>query len=185
MTLSHINRNWDGSAPRRDQSERIQRSRKDSRRLWEAKGWFVIFAHHLIILFIIFLLWVIDWLVGYSKTCLWIIVWFDIYVLWCRCGNIWKRKKNGLIWSGNRYIYLIIVFKIICLEKIIIFRREKRVGNWREFQEDPESKKIRLANFKEEHRADEKHGTVKLEEWKRKWKWIKSIVLTRYVFHNV
>ena len=59
-----------------------------------------------------------------------------------------------------------LVFWVPC----IFFSREKRVGNWRDFQEDPESKKLKLASFKEEHRAEEKHGTVKLEEWKRKWK---------------
>jgi hypothetical protein len=49
-------------------------------------------------------------------------------------------------------------------------RREKRVGNWREFQDDPESKKARAASYKEEARVDVKHGVVKGEEWKKKWK---------------
>lgn len=49
-------------------------------------------------------------------------------------------------------------------------RREKRVGDWRNFQEDPEAKKVRMANFREEHRTDTKHGQVQKEEWRKKWK---------------
>ena len=50
-------------------------------------------------------------------------------------------------------------------------RRDKRVGNWRDFQEAPEAKKAKVStNFKEETRADGKHGVVKLNEWKKKWK---------------
>jgi hypothetical protein len=52
-----------------------------------------------------------------------------------------------------------------------LHRREKRVGNWRNFQENPEAKKPKVSSmFKEEIRADTKHGAVKLEEWKKKWK---------------
>ena len=49
-------------------------------------------------------------------------------------------------------------------------RREKRVGNWRGFQEAPDAKKVRASSYKEESRAVEKHGQVKLETWKKKWK---------------
>lgn len=44
------------------------------------------------------------------------------------------------------------------------------MGDWRSFQEDPDAKRVRLASYKEEHRTDEKHGKVKLEEWKKSWK---------------
>ena len=44
------------------------------------------------------------------------------------------------------------------------------MGNWREFQEVPDSKRNKSANFKEETRVEEKHGVVKLQEWKKKWK---------------
>jgi hypothetical protein len=53
---------------------------------------------------------------------------------------------------------------------LIIRRREKRVGNWRDFQEDPDAKKVRLANFKEEHREEGKFGAVKLQQWRKQWK---------------
>ena len=50
-------------------------------------------------------------------------------------------------------------------------RREKRVGNWREFQEDPEkAKKAKIKTFKEETRADSKHGVVEETAWRSKWK---------------
>jgi hypothetical protein len=49
-------------------------------------------------------------------------------------------------------------------------RRDKRVGNWRDFQEAPDAKKVKAASYKEEIRAQEKHGVVKLETWKKKWK---------------
>lgn len=49
-------------------------------------------------------------------------------------------------------------------------RREARFSDWRDFQEEPEAKKVRLASFKEEFRADEKFGAHKVEEWKKKWK---------------
>ena len=49
-------------------------------------------------------------------------------------------------------------------------RREKRVGNWREFQEDPEKKKAKIKTFKEEKRADSKHGVVDETAWRSKWK---------------
>jgi hypothetical protein len=44
------------------------------------------------------------------------------------------------------------------------------VGNWRGFQEEPEAKKVKASNFKEETRADSKHGKAHMEEWKKKWK---------------
>lgn len=44
------------------------------------------------------------------------------------------------------------------------------MGNWRDFSNAPEAKQSRIASYKEEHRAEEKFGVVKLEEWKRKWK---------------
>eukprot|EP01039_Chlorochromonas_danica_P006461 gene6464-7125_t len=49
-------------------------------------------------------------------------------------------------------------------------RRDKRVGNWREFQEVPVAKKVRPANYKEESRDEAKFGVVKLEAWKKSWK---------------
>lgn len=51
-------------------------------------------------------------------------------------------------------------------------RREKRVGEWRDFQEDPESKKVRIASWKEEHRSigEKKHGQADVESWKKSWK---------------
>lgn len=77
-------------------------------------------------------------------------------------------------------------------------RREKRIGNWRDFAKDPAAKKVRATNYKvtrgvevkltlsrnvvaerfvagsrsqEETRADKpKHGVVQLESWKKKWK---------------
>lgn len=49
-------------------------------------------------------------------------------------------------------------------------RREKRVGNWREFQDDPDSKKAKASSYKEESREEKKHGTVKVETWKKSWK---------------
>jgi hypothetical protein len=38
------------------------------------------------------------------------------------------------------------------------------------FQEDPDAKKVRLANFKEEHREEGKFGAVKLQQWRKQWK---------------
>lgn len=49
-------------------------------------------------------------------------------------------------------------------------RRESRVSDWREFEENPEAKKVRLASYKEERRAEGKHGVVKMEDWKKSWK---------------
>lgn len=53
---------------------------------------------------------------------------------------------------------------------LFIIRREARVGSWREFQEVPDAKRSKAANFKEETRVEDKHGVVKLQEWKKKWK---------------
>ncbi len=44
------------------------------------------------------------------------------------------------------------------------------MGNWREFQEVPESKKTKASSYKEERRDVGKHGQVKLNEWKKSWK---------------
>lgn len=44
------------------------------------------------------------------------------------------------------------------------------MDNWRDFQEVPDAKRSKGANFKEETRVEEKHGVVKLQEWKKKWK---------------
>jgi hypothetical protein len=49
-------------------------------------------------------------------------------------------------------------------------RRDKRVGNWRDFQHDPTAKKVKATNYKEEMREKTKHGVVQLESWKRSWK---------------
>ena len=49
-------------------------------------------------------------------------------------------------------------------------RRDKRIGNWREFQVDPLAKKVKASHFKEETREVKKHGVVKLETWKKSWK---------------
>jgi hypothetical protein len=50
-------------------------------------------------------------------------------------------------------------------------RREKRVGDWRNFQEDSiDAKKVKVASYKEETREEKKHGVVQLESWKKKWK---------------
>lgn len=49
-------------------------------------------------------------------------------------------------------------------------RREKRVGGWRDFQEAPDSKKVKASSYKEETRKEEKHGVVKIETWKKNWK---------------
>ena len=51
-------------------------------------------------------------------------------------------------------------------------RRDKRMGGWREFQQEAETltKKNKLSNFKEEMRTETKHGVVKLNEWKKSWK---------------
>jgi hypothetical protein len=51
-----------------------------------------------------------------------------------------------------------------------IDRRENRVGNWRDFGETSDAKRSKVANFKEETRTEDKHGKVKLQEWKKKWK---------------
>ncbi len=48
-------------------------------------------------------------------------------------------------------------------------RREKRVGNWRDFQPDG-AKKMKVANFKEEHREENLHGKVQVESWRKSWK---------------
>lgn len=49
-------------------------------------------------------------------------------------------------------------------------RREKRVGNWREFQEDPEAKKVKASSYKEERKEETRHGVVNTEVWKKSWK---------------
>lgn len=50
-------------------------------------------------------------------------------------------------------------------------RREKRVGGWRDFQGVPDAKKVKAASFKEESRQEgPKHGVVKTETWRKKWK---------------
>mmetsp|Transcript_13522 Transcript_13522/g.17803 ORF Transcript_13522/g.17803 Transcript_13522/m.17803 type:complete len:170 (+) Transcript_13522:781-1290(+) len=55
-------------------------------------------------------------------------------------------------------------------------RRDKRVGNWREYEKDSKRSKVskaaRTKMWKEETRAEEKpkFGQVKLEEWKKNWK---------------
>jgi hypothetical protein len=49
-------------------------------------------------------------------------------------------------------------------------RRDKRVHNWRGFQDEPVAKKVRATNYKEEHRQQDKFGSVKLETWKKAWK---------------
>lgn len=49
-------------------------------------------------------------------------------------------------------------------------RREKRVGTWRDFQEDPSAKKKAVASYKEQVRVEEKHGTVDMNSWRKKWK---------------
>lgn len=51
-------------------------------------------------------------------------------------------------------------------------RREKRVGNWRDFQSDPEAKRVKASSFKEEARGTGGHkfGQVKVETWKKTWK---------------
>lgn len=41
-------------------------------------------------------------------------------------------------------------------------RREKRVGNWRDFQDVPEAKKVKASSYKEETRQESKHGQVSL-----------------------
>lgn len=52
------------------------------------------------------------------------------------------------------------------------FRREKRVGTWRDFQDEAAllSKKAKISSFKEDTRSQVKHGVVKLNEWKKSWK---------------
>lgn len=50
-------------------------------------------------------------------------------------------------------------------------RREKRVGNWRDFQHhEPAAKRVKAMNYKEEEREETKHGVVKMEEWRKNWK---------------
>jgi DnaJ family protein C protein 8 len=50
-------------------------------------------------------------------------------------------------------------------------RREKRVGNWRDFQQhEPANKRVKAVNYKEEEREETKFGTTKVEEWRKKWK---------------
>jgi hypothetical protein len=51
-----------------------------------------------------------------------------------------------------------------------IEKREERVNHWREFQEVPDSKRLRMSSYKEERRTETKHGVVQLEEWKKNWK---------------
>eukprot|EP00598_Pedospumella_elongata_P007745 CAMPEP_0184985698 /NCGR_PEP_ID=MMETSP1098-20130426/14250_1 /TAXON_ID=89044 /ORGANISM="Spumella elongata, Strain CCAP 955/1" /LENGTH=481 /DNA_ID=CAMNT_0027509795 /DNA_START=37 /DNA_END=1479 /DNA_ORIENTATION=+ len=48
-------------------------------------------------------------------------------------------------------------------------RRDKRIGNWREFQTDPTAKKVKASSYKEESREEVKHGVVKTETWKKNW----------------
>lgn len=61
------------------------------------------------------------------------------------------------------------ILRLMCS---LCFRREKRVGNWRDFQSDPEAKRTKAASYKEEERGGNgaKHGQVKVETWKKKWK---------------
>lgn len=49
-------------------------------------------------------------------------------------------------------------------------RREKRVGNWREFQVDPSAKRVKEKHYKEEVREEKKHGVVNIEGWRKSWK---------------
>lgn len=49
-------------------------------------------------------------------------------------------------------------------------RREKRVGNWREFSDDPDAKRVRAASYKTEKRQETKHGNSVVEEWRQNWK---------------
>ena len=51
-------------------------------------------------------------------------------------------------------------------------RRDKRVNNWRGFQDDPESKKAKLSSYKEENRQNDKklYGNDNNEQWKKQWK---------------
>ena len=49
-------------------------------------------------------------------------------------------------------------------------RRENRVGNWREFQENPAAKKARTSSYKEESRNETKFGVAQQETWKKSWK---------------
>ena len=46
------------------------------------------------------------------------------------------------------------------------------MGSWRDFQEEAElfTKKTKMASFKEDSRSEVKHGVVKLNEWKKKWR---------------
>lgn len=53
---------------------------------------------------------------------------------------------------------------------VCVYRRDKRIGNWRDFQSDPTAKRVKAANFKEESREETKHGVVKVETWKKNWK---------------
>ncbi len=84
-------------------------------------------------------------------------------------GATGRRKRKGVGWSWEvfwLYFYLFIFTPF----HLLIRRREKRVGEWRNFQEDPEAKKVRVASYKEERRTDSKHGKAVLEEWKKSWK---------------
>ena len=49
-------------------------------------------------------------------------------------------------------------------------RREKRVGNWREFSDDPDAKRVRATSYKTEKRQETKHGNSVVEEWRQNWK---------------
>ena len=85
------------------------------------------------------------------------------------------------------YVHALYVCMYVC-------RRDKRIDNWRDFQTEPEAKKLKVllypntlhtrihityihtfiqatASYKEERREDTKHGVVKLETWKKQWKW--------------
>lgn len=51
-------------------------------------------------------------------------------------------------------------------------RRDKRVGNWRDFQQGP-VKRHDVANFKQQERGDSKKpkfGAADMESWKKSWK---------------
>jgi hypothetical protein len=48
-------------------------------------------------------------------------------------------------------------------------RRDKRVGNWRDFQAEPEAKKSKASSYKEET-ADRKKVVVQTETWRKTWK---------------
>lgn len=57
------------------------------------------------------------------------------------------------------------------INKRYCYRRDKRVGNWRDFQTVPEAKKSKLTSYKEEKEIkDPKKVVIEKETWKKKWK---------------